>query len=281
MSAFTNINRFYPEPEILTAIVKNITVAEMAVTKGWEKLFHLGGNYITFVLKGEVQIRSNEVIYDGSEVLFNASGTQFFEFKVQSDTLLAIISLKPTTFNRVFRLNPADYNGKYLPAKKAINNDLHNIREELQTCNNYEEIANRLFNWMEPWCKNIRNSNNLIDAVIEYIHSKNGCVKMLDIARRFKISRRSLEKYFKKEIGITPAHYTKTCRFASVLTLLQQSQKEHIDAVISILEYYDYSHFQKDFQRCMGIKFQDYINDKQHPLQEYLFAYNSNFSPVR
>ena len=253
----------------------------MAVTAGWEKLFHLGGNYITFVLKGDIQIRSENTIYDGSQVLFNASGTHLFEFKVLSDTILAIISMKPTVFKRVFNLNPADYNGAYLPAKKAIGDDLHTIQKELANCNTYSEIADCLFGWMEPWCQKNQNLNNITDEIVEYIHTKNGCIKIHEIAGRFRVSRRSLEKYFKKEIGIAPALYTKTCRFASALTLLQQSKKEHIEAIISILEYYDYSHFQKDFQRCMGIKFQDYINDKQHPLLEYLTTYNSNFSPVR
>lgn len=277
MSEFTHIERFYPSTEDVATVVRCITVVEMPATSDWEKLFHLGGNYITFMLKGNIELRSNESIYDGSKVSFSASGTNLFEFKVLSDTVLAVVSMQPTAFSRIFGLSPNDYNGKYISAKTAIGDDLDNVWQSLLICKSYTETANYLFNWLAPLCRSAARFKTITDEAVAYIHSKNGCVKIQELTGRFRVSRRCLEKYFRKEIGISPALYTRTCRFASVLTLLQQSNKEHIDAIISILEYYDYSHFQKDFKKNMQVRFQDYIRDKQHPLLEFTFKHNSNF----
>jgi len=252
----------------------------MPLSKRWEKLFHFGGNYITFVLKGNISIRSKNKIYDSGQVFLNASGTNSFEFKVISDVVLAVISMKPTAFYLYFNINPSEYVGRYISVEKLVGSDLQGLCNALGCSDTYEAIAGSLFSWVENSCKHTQNVSHIIDHIIDYIHSMNGCLKVQEIASRFCMSRRSLEKYFKKGIGISPAQYAKTCRFASVLTLLEQQKKIHINTIISILEYYDYTHFQKDFIRCIGIKFQDYIKERRHPLLEYTSMHNSNFSPV-
>ena len=74
---------------------------------------------------------------------------------------------------------------------------------------------------------------------------------MLDIVDEILISQKSLEIYFKKIVGLTPGRYIRQFRF---LNLMKKHLSKEIDLkdLINKYNYYDSSHFAKDFKLFMN-----------------------------
>lgn len=65
-------------------------------------------------------------------------------------------------------------------------------------------------------------------------------------------SHRTLERYFKEQIGMSPKKYARICRFNRAKSLLDSDLTLPWPELIHQMGYYDQSHFIKEFQKFSG-----------------------------
>lgn len=92
-------------------------------------------------------------------------------------------------------------------------------------------------------------NNPFLNFAAKQILHSNGTVSIESLSTQVHASRRYLEKKFKTHIGMTPKQYARLIRVkkASIL-LLNKKFRGCLSAVSDELEYYDHSHFLKDFK---------------------------------
>ena len=110
---------------------------------------------------------------------------------------------------------------------------------------------------------------HIIDKVIDYIWEKEGLINVSDLLNLAAISQKSLEIHFKKIVGITPGKYIRLWRFLKLMRKYESGKIKLID-LIQMYDYYDHSHFSKDFLLFMNETPQSYFKKDNHLLEEYL-----------
>lgn len=134
--------------------------------------------------------------------------------------------------NEIFKEFNADY---YLNEYTLADNETHRIKVMIAF---YEQLMSVV----------LLKDDIVFDAV-NFIFKQKGALKVSDILEKLHIHEKYLQRNFKKIIGITPSEFIRNVRFANVFTLLSLSGNEQNKELLPMLyNYYDFSHFQKDYQ---------------------------------
>jgi AraC-like DNA-binding protein len=78
------------------------------------------------------------------------------------------------------------------------------------------------------------------------------------------VSGRSLQKIFKKYVGMSPVHFRKIVRFNRAANLLLNSSVDSLTDITYLCGYYDQAHFIKDFRTFGGISPSEFLKLKAH-----------------
>jgi AraC-like DNA-binding protein len=112
---------------------------------------------------------------------------------------------------------------------------------EQQTDEQIQEIIERFL-----VAKIITNTNFVFESIINFIHNMNGNLNMYQIAQKFNISERTINRYFNAYAGINPNKYINLIRFRAVINT-SNSTSNILTTAIDV-GYYDQSHFIKHFK---------------------------------
>ncbi|WP_088322933.1 helix-turn-helix domain-containing protein [Polaribacter tangerinus] len=180
------------------------------------------------------------------------------------------ISFKPTALYKITKLNLSKYKNKHVDFS-SINSKLSKQFEDIFL--RYKSDPVNLFKQIELLLSSISlfktKSTIIIDKVIQEIHKKEGLLSVLDILEKVPFGQKTLETKFKTMIGLTPGKYIKLQRF---LNLMRKFEKEQIDLkdLIYMYDYYDESHFSKDFKLFTDKTFKKYFNEEYSLIKKAL-----------
>lgn len=127
-----------------------------------------------------------------------------------------------------------------------------------------ENLDSRLNQWLK-----IRSTDQEVQIAGKYdfiylrkrMYESGGQVTVKELANETCISNRTLERIFKKNVGIPPKDFLRIIRFQEVLKRLQNFQgknevsgeKESLLQVAFELGYYDHAHLTNEFKKYSGI----------------------------
>lgn len=89
---------------------------------------------------------------------------------------------------------------------------------------------------------------------LEYIHQNKGKVSIKEIEANCYITSRSLERYFKEYVGLSPKEYVKIFRFKCLVNFINQNPDITWSTLCEQNGYYDQSHLTRYFTRYLKIK---------------------------
>lgn len=94
----------------------------------------------------------------------------------------------------------------------------------------------------------------------QYIYNSGGTASVEELADVIHVSKRTLERIFKKNVGISPKEFLRIVRFQEVLRRLQSanvdneiSAKESLLQIAFELGYYDHAHLTNEFKKYSGV----------------------------
>lgn len=179
-------------------------------------------------------------------------------------------ALKPSALYKILGKNISSYNNSHI---NFVNID-ENLNEKLSCIftlhrNDLNSLVKEVYNLFNNYPIKEDRFTKYIDDAIDLIKEKDGLLTVNDLLAKTPFSQKSLESNFKKIIGITPGKYIRQHRF---LTLMKKYQRKKIDIkdLIHQCNYYDTSHFSRNFKLFMGLTPKQYFQ-KEYPLiKEYL-----------
>ena len=168
--------------------------------------------------------------------------------------------LPATFFHKVTNLNASKYINKLLDLKKIIDpSQVDKLYEQLADSHDVGEIlasTNTLLgNWYDGWSKAIRP-----DKVLEYIYETNGLLTNQELIDKFPYSQRTMERFFQECVGISPYRYVRLIRFNFIIREIENGQSP-LTELVEKYNYYDQSHFEKDFKKFLGQSISTYKNE--------------------
>ncbi|SDR83444.1 Helix-turn-helix domain-containing protein [Polaribacter sp. KT25b] len=108
-----------------------------------------------------------------------------------------------------------------------------------------------------------------IDKAIAIIIKNEGIIKVTDLLKEVPFSQKSLEIQFKKIIGVTPGKYIRQYRFMNLMRKYVSKQIEIRDLIFQS-NYYDKSHFEKDFKLFMNQSSKKFFHEDYPLLRKIL-----------
>jgi AraC-like DNA-binding protein len=94
--------------------------------------------------------------------------------------------------------------------------------------------------------------NYLIQEVAEQISQTGGSIDLRHLYSNSYLSERTLVRAFKKQVGITPKHFSKIIRFQSAMNLIRERNVTSFSDMANKCGYSDQSHFIRDFKTFSG-----------------------------
>ncbi|EDP70235.1 hypothetical protein FBALC1_11897 [Flavobacteriales bacterium ALC-1] len=198
---------------------------------------------------------------------------QFYEsyqFKVKKEGHSYGITFHPTALHKITQLDIHKIKNKHLPLK-AFAPQLFELLNPIFL--DYKDDANKLTKALKKTILELPIVTNktiiLIDKLITIIHEEEGMLNTYELLDYVNFSQKTLETQFKKVVGLTPGKYIRLHRF---LKLMRKYEGKEINLkdLIFMYNYYDHSHFGKDFKYFMKQSPKTYFKSDHPLLNEYL-----------
>jgi len=103
--------------------------------------------------------------------------------------------------------------------------------------------------------------DNIIKSAVDTILKTKGQISVTELSKENHIHRRQLVRKFSKMIGLSPKQLSKTIRLQSALKTLLNQKKSRLTDLAYDNEYYDQSHFIKDFKEFTGLSPKEFYGD--------------------
>ncbi len=161
------------------------------------------------------------------------------------------MSFHPTALYKLFNTDISRFENKHIPLKDANKVFYDKIHPILEAYENPETTIKKISEIIKEISLTVNKNTDLIDNAIELIRLKEGLLSIEDILNKIKISQKSLEIQFKKIVGLTPGKYVRLYRFLKLMRSYEE-KKISLQDLIHMYNYYDRSHFSKDFKLFMN-----------------------------
>ncbi len=119
---------------------------------------------------------------------------------------------------------------------------------------------------------NLKNTiSNIVKSTVDAILKTNGTTPINVILKDNISKRRQLERHFKKQIGISPKQLGKAIRLQATLQLLLNKKSLTLTDIAYEGDYFDQSHFIKDFKDLVGVTPKDLLDNENMALSTLFY----------
>ena len=132
-------------------------------------------------------------------------------------------------------------------------NSYGELAQDISSMEQLHEIINSLDRFFLQKIAHLHDYSPFVNFAVQQIFQSKGTMSMDALTANIHASRRYVEKTFSKYIGMTPKRYARLIRVKKAsLMLLDKQYEGNISQVAGDLNYYDPSHFLKDFKAVAG-----------------------------
>jgi AraC-like DNA-binding protein len=110
---------------------------------------------------------------------------------------------------------------------------------------------------LEEWligrllCGKARNA--LIPASLTMLRAREGHLPISDLAHELAVSQRQLERLYQSQVGMSPKRYAQLLRVETARLALKQMTEQSTATLAAELDFYDQSHFIREFRAVIGM----------------------------
>ncbi|MFK7781761.1 DUF6597 domain-containing transcriptional factor [Psychroserpens sp.] len=229
----------------------------------------IGNTHITSVFYGKQKAILNKEEMPLNGIIISGQFFRSYQYHISKASHSFGISFHPTALYKILNTDISELYNKHLHLSQYNDYLFKLISPILGISKPSETIIKELNELFQNIDLTINKSTKEIDIAVAIIKDKEGLLNIQEILDQIKISQKTLENHFKKIVGLTPGKYTHLYRF---LKLMRKYESGEIDLndLIHMYDYYDRSHFTKDFKLFMQQSPKDYFNTNNPLLNEYL-----------
>lgn len=175
------------------------------------------------------------------------------QLKVKGAYQIYSIRLFPFAVRTLLGVNPRTLNDDCYDLLNVKDIETQGYIDQLKAATTKTEVVEILSTYFEILLKNAaQNPDNRIILATNLILKTNGNIKVREIRERLYITERTLERQFKKEIGVTPTQFAKIIQFHSSVKMLSEKDYINLTDISYKSGYADQSHFIRSFKKYTG-----------------------------
>ena len=254
-----------PIPENLNPFVKEIIFMESTDEKGQHKLpFYADGfagiafskSKTPFVIQPQAKVLPKFYLYGQTIVPMTLETSGVFE--------LYAIRLFPFAVRTLIGVEAKTLNDECFDLLRVEGVDTLSSISELQHANDKHEIVRALIKYFDKLLQNAAiNPDHRVVLAANMILKSDGVIRISEIQERLYITERTLERQFKKEMGVSAKQFAKIIQFHSSVKIMTEEDYLNFTEVGHQSGYTDQSHFIRNFKKFTGKtpkEFQQYIS---------------------
>lgn len=239
-----------------------------------QELAHLIKSFWLIDSEGDKSIRREKIIPDGyPELIFHFGDSYRIningEWKLQEKSLLAgqirnffflentgeskmfAIKFQPWAVRVLFGIDMSALTDNVIKVSKEIEKKISVIRKiaigSMEFLVKVKAIEEEFQDFMHSNQVTVDSKYKIVQTLVE----TDASIPLKALQEKHGISERSLERYFKTNIGLAPKYYSRIIRFSSIFKLVQDKSVDWAD-IVHRAGYYDQSHFIKNFKEFTG-----------------------------
>lgn len=129
----------------------------------------------------------------------------------------------------------------------------HELESNIIAASNTEERIKIIETFLFDKLKDKTTIKNIVKATVDTLFSTKGNLKIKEILKDDLNKRRQIERNFLKQVGISPKKLAKIIRLQTALKIMLNEDIENLTSIGYESDYYDQSHFIKDFKEFTGV----------------------------
>lgn len=133
------------------------------------------------------------------------------------------------------------------------------VRHKIQETRSEAEKFFLLESWLLGRLHPDRETPHEIEQAIRLIQMCGPALRISAIAKLLNISHKKFLKRFEDIVGVTPKYYSRICRFQRALQTISRNGSVDLTAVAVGSDYFDQSHFIKEFEEFAGMTPGEYL----------------------
>lgn len=197
---------------------------------------------------------------DIPEVFIKGTG-DFFTVKAYKNSSWISFELPNHILHNVTKIHSKKNRNTFIDLSLYVEEDIvKSLYESLRNENEISKITKiadaHLRNYYKDW-----SVMQPSVEIVQYIFNKKGMLPVKELSEVFPYSERSLERMFHKEVGASPYRFICLVRFNYIIRELEKNKYESLTQLVEQYDYYDQSHFEKDFQKFLGQSIKSYKSD--------------------
>lgn len=161
----------------------------------------------------------------------------------------------PHTFSRFSRIPMSEFNDRVIPWDALFPESFAEIAGNFMVDDDIDQLVNatdtllleRLSRYGE------HSSDQLVDYAINYLYQNKSTPDLNKLASSLKVTQRYLQKVFVTRVGFSQKHFARIMRFQQSLQMLTQQQSPNLTTLAYANDYYDQSHFIREFKSFTGV----------------------------
>jgi AraC-like DNA-binding protein len=192
------------------------------------------------------------------------SGQSIYSYSLYFDGIINIcgIVLKPTALASVFGLPTYQYTEERISLDTVLRKaTVDGLAASICNTDDANERVKALDAFMLKQFEEKKPEPDYIDQTANMIIEKNGMLDVTQMMENVFMSRRNFERRFFKKVGLSPKYYARLRRIGYVMNLIAGKKEADWGAIFSACEFYDQSHFIKDFMEFTGRTPEQYLKD--------------------
>lgn len=192
------------------------------------------------------------------------SGPSVYSYKLslRGNVGMAGIVFKPAALATMFQLSMFEYTEERIDLykifrKEVIDSYVTGIKEgggDEKRVRLLEEFIMQQYRLRKP-------EPDYIDHAANFIIERNGMLQVTDLLKDSHMSRRTFERKFFHKVGLSPKYLARIRRLGYLCNLIAGKKKVDWPKIFYECEFYDQSHFIKDFKEFTGRTPQQYLEE--------------------
>ena len=194
------------------------------------------------------------------------AGQAIYSYKLFLNGNIAVagIVFKPAGLATLFELPVHEFTEERMDLKTMFTPAvIEKYAERLAASADAREKAIVLEEFVLQQYELIKPEPDYIDKAANLIIEKNGMLHVNELMETIYMSRRNFERRFFQKVGLSPKYYARIRRMAYLMNSIAGKKKVDWSKLFSECEYYDQSHFIKDFLEFTGRSPQQYLEENK------------------
>lgn len=218
-----------------------------------EMIFHYGDLYKQYLENG------NSIVQPRCFVIGQL--TQPLEIAPTGSTGIFSVRFHPNGFLTSASIPIKKMENTAVSLEKLFGKDGTEIEQRILSATSTSERIKTIETFLLKRLQHAETIDYIIQSTITTILTVNGQLSVDELSKKTNINRRQLERKFSSTIGLSPKQLLKIIRLQTTLKLLLNKQFNSLTSLAYEGEYYDQSHFIKDFKEFTGLTPKEFYSD--------------------